>query len=33
VRSETNLFVDKTGAVHVTGGNLQTHVVPLFANT
>jgi Xaa-Pro dipeptidase len=26
VRSETNLFVDATGTVHVTGGPLQTEV-------
>ncbi len=32
IRSETNVFVDRTGQVHVTGGPLQTAVVPLFAN-
>ncbi len=31
VRSETNLYIDKDRAVHVTGGELQTHVVPLLA--
>jgi Xaa-Pro dipeptidase len=30
VRSETNVFVDKNKQVHVTGGDLQTHVVPLL---
>ena len=30
VRSETNLFIDAAGAVHVTGGDLQTHVVPIL---
>jgi Xaa-Pro aminopeptidase len=30
VRSETNLFVDKNKQVHVTGGDLQTRIVPLF---
>jgi Xaa-Pro aminopeptidase len=30
VRSETNVFVDKAGGVHVTGGDLQTRVVPLL---
>ena len=32
VRSETNVFVDANGGVHVTGGDLQTRVVPLLAN-
>jgi Xaa-Pro aminopeptidase len=27
VRSEVNVFVDKSGTVHVTGGDLQTEVV------
>ena len=31
VRSETNVFVDKNRAVHVTGGELQTRIVPLLA--
>lgn len=31
VRSETNVFVDAARQVHVTGGPLQTRVVPLFA--
>ncbi|MFL5340460.1 MAG: M24 family metallopeptidase [Gemmataceae bacterium] len=30
VRSETNVFVDAGGKVHVTGGDLQTQVVPLL---
>lgn len=30
VRSEVNVFVDKSGAVHVTGGDPQTSVLPLF---
>ena len=30
VRSETNLFIDAKGGVHVTGGELQTRVVPLL---
>jgi Xaa-Pro dipeptidase len=30
VRSETNVFVDKDRQVHVTGGDLQTRVVPLY---
>src|SRR5204862_1710115 len=30
VRSEVNVFVDKQGQVHVTGGTPQTSVVPLF---
>jgi Xaa-Pro aminopeptidase len=29
VRSEVNAFVDRDGAVHVTGGDLQRHVVPI----
>jgi hypothetical protein len=31
VRSETNVFVDGDGKVHVTGGDLQTSVVPILA--
>jgi Xaa-Pro aminopeptidase len=31
VRSETNLFVDAGGKVHVTGPKLQTQIVPLLA--
>lgn len=30
VRSETNVFIDANGGVHVTGGDLQTHVVPIL---
>ncbi len=30
VRSETNVFIDKNRAVHVTGGELQTRVLPLL---
>jgi Xaa-Pro aminopeptidase len=30
VRSETNVYVDATGGVHVTGGALQTRVVPIL---
>jgi Xaa-Pro aminopeptidase len=30
VRIETNLFIDAAGVVHVTGGDLQTHVVPIL---
>jgi Xaa-Pro dipeptidase len=30
VRSEVDVFVDKHGAVHVTGGEPQAHVVPLL---
>jgi Xaa-Pro dipeptidase len=30
VRSETNLFVDKDKMVHVTGGDLQKNIEPLF---
>jgi Xaa-Pro dipeptidase len=30
VRSETNIFIDAGGGVHVTGGDLQTHVVPIL---
>jgi Xaa-Pro aminopeptidase len=30
VRSETNVFVDKDKQVHVTGGDLQTRIVPLL---
>ena len=32
VRSETNVFVDAQGAVHVTGGDLQQAIVPLLAS-
>lgn len=31
VRSETDVFVDKSGKVHVTGPELQTEIVPIFA--
>jgi Xaa-Pro aminopeptidase len=31
VRSETNVFVDANNNVHVTGGDVQTRVVPLLA--
>ncbi len=31
VRSEINIYVDKTGKVHVTGGELQHAVVPILA--
>lgn len=31
VRSEINVFVDSSGTVHVTGGELQRHVVPILA--
>jgi Xaa-Pro aminopeptidase len=31
VRSETNIFVDADSKVHVTGGELQTAIVPLLA--
>jgi Xaa-Pro aminopeptidase len=31
IRSETNVFVDVHGAVHVTGGELQKAVVPILA--
>ena len=30
VRSEVNVFVDSKSQVHVTGGEPQTHVVPLL---
>jgi Xaa-Pro dipeptidase len=30
VRSEVNVFVDGSGAVHVTGGDLQTAIVPIL---
>jgi hypothetical protein len=30
VRSETNVFIDAQSKVHVTGGDLQTHVVPIL---
>jgi Xaa-Pro aminopeptidase len=32
VRSETNLFVDGSGSVHVTGGELQKRVVPVLSD-
>ncbi len=32
VRSEINVFVDSTGEVHITGGELQTEVVPILAD-
>ena len=32
VRSEVNVFVDREGAVHVTGGDLQQHIVPILAH-
>ena len=32
VRSECNVFVDRDSVVHVTGGELQTHVVPILAD-
>jgi Xaa-Pro aminopeptidase len=31
VRSETNVFVDKDCRVHITGGPLQTRVLPILA--
>ena len=31
VRSEINVFIDSTGHVHVTGGDLQTAIVPILA--
>jgi hypothetical protein len=31
VRSETNVFIDAAGNVHITGGELQTRIVPLLA--
>jgi Xaa-Pro aminopeptidase len=31
IRSEVNVFVDRQGKVHVTGGEPQNHVVPLLA--
>jgi Xaa-Pro aminopeptidase len=31
VRSEINVFIDTAGQVHVTGGPLQTHVLPILA--
>jgi Xaa-Pro aminopeptidase len=31
VRSEVNVFVDSDGKVHVTGGDLQTEVIPILA--
>jgi Xaa-Pro aminopeptidase len=30
VRSEVNVFIDRQGTVHVTGGQLQRHVVPIL---
>jgi Xaa-Pro aminopeptidase len=31
VRSETNILIDGAGQVHVTGGPLQTAIVPILA--
>jgi Xaa-Pro aminopeptidase len=31
VRSEINVFIDSQGTVHVTGGELQTAIVPILA--
>ncbi|MGE4001898.1 MAG: M24 family metallopeptidase, partial [Planctomycetaceae bacterium] len=31
VRSEVNVFVDQAGNVHVTGGDVQTEVLPILA--
>lgn len=31
VRSETNIYIDAEGGVHVTGGELQTEIVPILA--
>ncbi len=31
VRSEIDVFIDSTGKVHVTGGELQTEIVPILA--
>jgi hypothetical protein len=31
VRSEVNVFIDRAGTVHVTGGELQQEVVPVLA--
>jgi Xaa-Pro aminopeptidase len=31
VRSEVNVFVDANGEVHVTGGEIQTEVLPILA--
>ena len=31
VRSEVDVFVDGDGNVHVTGGELQTEIVPILA--
>ena len=33
VRSEVNVFIDRDGKVHVTGGALQREVVPILADT
>jgi Xaa-Pro aminopeptidase len=30
VRSETNVYIDATGNVHVTGGELQTEITPVI---
>ena len=32
VRSEVDVFVDSAGQVHVTGGDLQTEIVPILNN-
>lgn len=32
IRSEVNVFIDNSGTVHVTGGPLQTHVLPILAS-
>ena len=29
VRSEVNVYIDKSGQVHVTGGPLQTEIYPI----
>ncbi|MBX3439110.1 MAG: M24 family metallopeptidase, partial [Planctomycetaceae bacterium] len=31
IRSEVNVFVDQAGNVHVTGGEIQTEVLPILA--
>jgi Xaa-Pro aminopeptidase len=31
IRSETNLFVDAGRKVHITGGELQTEILPLLS--
>jgi len=33
VRSEVNVFIDAENTVHVTGGELQRHVVPILARS